>query len=105
TLPLDWSLWHLMLAHPNLIAGVKLFLDHNLVTGLKLDAKTVPDPAAEPDKMHANPFPMSTSQSSRPLELIHSDVHQVAHSSFSGCHYWVTFIHDYSRCVFVLPIK
>ena len=79
-----------------------------MVHGLKLDVKTVPDPVCEPylaGKMHADPFPPSISRASRLLELVHTDVHHVTHPSFSGCHYWVTFIDDYSRYRFVLPIK
>ena len=89
TVPLDWSLWHRQLAHHNLV-GIKLLLDQNMVHGLKLDVKTVPDPVCEPclaGKMHANLFPPSTSHSSRLLEFIHTDVHYVAHPSFSGCRY------------------
>ena len=42
---------------------------------------------------------------SRPLELVHSDVHALPYPSFSGYRYWVTFIDDYSRYCFLLPIK
>ena len=79
-----------------------------MVHGLQLDVNTMPDPICEPclaGKMHADPFPPSTSHSSCLLELVHTDVHHVAHSLLSGCHYWVTFIEDYSRYCFVLPIK
>src|SRR5438445_9145531 len=55
--------------------------------------------------MHSNPFYPSELHASRPLELVHSDVHDVGHLSFSGYRYWVTFIDDYSRFHFVLPIK
>jgi transposase InsO family protein len=107
TLPLDIDLWHRRLAHHHL-AGVRTLLDHNLVTGMKLDSKSAPDPVCEPclaGKMHSNPFPSSQWRASRPLELVHSDVHQVPYPSFSGFRYWVTFIDDYSRHRFVLPIK
>jgi len=102
TLPLDIDLWHRRLAHHHL-AGVRMLLDHKLVTGMHLDSKSAPDPICEPclaGKMHSNPFPAT-----RPLELVHSDVHQVPYPSFSGFRYWVTFIDDYSRYRFVLPIK
>jgi hypothetical protein len=61
TLPLDIDLWHRRLAHHHL-ADVMTLLDHNLVTGMKLDSKTAPDPVCEPclaGKMHYNPFPSS----------------------------------------------
>jgi hypothetical protein len=55
--------------------------------------------------MHSNPFPSSLWCASRPLELVHTDVHQVPYPSFSGFCYWVSFIDDYSRYRFILPIK
>ena len=79
-----------------------------LVTGTTLNSSATPDPICEPclaGKMHANPFPTSEWRATRPLELVHSDVHQVSYPSFSGYRYWVTFIDDYSRFRFVLPIK
>ena len=107
TLPLDLDLWHRRLAHHHL-AGIRTLMDKQLVTGMTLDSKSAPDPICEPclaGKMHSNPFPSSQWRASRPLELVHSDVHQVPYPSFSGFRYWVTFIDDYSRYHFVLPIK
>ena len=89
------------------MAGVRTLLDKKLVTGMHLDSKSAPDPICEPclaGKMHSNPFPSSQWHATRPLELVHSDVHQVPYPS-SGFRYWVTFIDDYSRFQFVLPIK
>ena len=106
TLPLDLSLWHRQLTHHNL-TDVKALIERNLVTGMQLDVKTVPDPICEPclaGKMHANPFQSSSWYTSCPLELVHSDVHEVPYCSFSGFRYWVTFINNYSRYCFVLPI-
>jgi transposase InsO family protein len=107
TVPLDLALWHRRLAHHNL-TDVKALIERKLVTGMQLDVKTAPDPLCEPclaGKMHANPFPSSSSHASRPLELVHSDVHAVPYPTFSGYRYWVTFIDDYSRYRFVLPIR
>ena len=75
---------------------------------MTLDSLAAPDPICEPclpGKMHGNPFPSSQWRARHPLELVHSDVHQVPYPSFSGFRYWVTFIDDYSRFRFVLPIK
>ena len=107
TIPLDLDLWHRRLAHHHL-QDVKKLWKKKLVTGMTLDSFAAPDPICEPclaGKMHANPFPSSKWRASRPLELVHSDVHQVPYPSFSGCRYLVTFIDDYSRFRFVLPIK
>jgi transposase InsO family protein len=108
TVPLDIDLWHRRLAHHH-FAGVRMLLDDGLVTGMKLDSKAASDPICEPclaGKMHSNLFPSSLwHASSRHLELVHTDVHQVPYPSFSGCCYWVSFIDDYSRYHFILPIK
>src|SRR6266702_3872180 len=77
TLPLDWYLWHRRLCHHHL-AGIKKLLSGNLVTGFKLDSQASPDPVCEVckvGKMHADPFPISTSRTSKLLQLVHSDVH------------------------------
>jgi hypothetical protein len=107
TIPLDLLLWYQRLTHHNL-TYVKALIEHNLVTGMWLDVKTVPDPICEPcltGKMCTNPFPSSSWRASRPLELVHSDIHEVPYHSFSGFRYGVTFIDDYSRYHFVLPIQ
>jgi hypothetical protein len=107
TVPLDMNLWHRRLAHHHL-TGVRTLLDKGLVTGMKLDLNAAPDPICEPcftGKMHSNPFPSSLWHASRPLEIVHTDVHQVPYPSFSGFCYWVSFIDDYSRYRFILPIK
>ena len=96
--------WLLILVPP--LHGLRS-IGHNLVTGMQLDVKTVPDPICEPclaGKMHANPFPSSSWRASRPLELVHPDVHEAPYPSLSGFRYWVTFINDYLRYRFVLPI-
>jgi hypothetical protein len=90
------------------LVDVKALIERNLVTGMRLDIKTAPDPICEPclaGKMRANPFPSSSWRASRPLELVHSDAHEVPYRSFSGFRYWVTFIDNYSRFRFVLPSR
>jgi hypothetical protein len=107
TVPLDLALWHQRLTHHNL-TDLKALIECKLVTGMQLDIKTAPDPLCEPclaGKMHANLFPSSSSHTFQLLELVHSDIHAVPYPTFSGYHYWVTFINNYSRYRFVLPIR
>jgi hypothetical protein len=110
TLPLDQDLWHCRLCHSHL-AGIKKLLSGNLVTGFKLDSQENPDPVCEAckaGKMHADPFPNSTSRASKPLQLIHSDVHgPVKVPTHSGYRYWVTLIDDFScfKAVYLLKQK
>ena len=58
--------------------------------------------------MNAHPFPSSTTHSSKPLELIHTDLHgPFKTSTIGGYHYWVTFINDCTRfqCLIFLKSK
>ena len=90
---------------------MKKLLSGNLVTGFRLDSQADPDPVCEAckaSKMHANPFPTSHSRASRPLQLIHSDVHgPVKVPTHQGYRYWVTFIDDFScfKAVYLLKWK
>src|SRR5882762_269847 len=108
TLPLNTTLWHRRLCHHH-YNGLERILKQKLVSGLVIESQSVPDPICEPclaGKMHANPFPSSQSQSSRPLELIHSDVHgPLPVRTHSGFRYWVTFIDDYTHFRAVFPMR
>ena len=58
--------------------------------------------------MNANPFPSSTTCSSKPLQLIHTDLHgPFKTATTSGYCYWVTFIDDCTQfhCVIFLKSK
>ncbi len=110
TLPFDLTLLHRRLCHHHL-AGIRKLLSGNLVTGLRLDSKAEPDPVCEAckaGKMHADPFPASSTRASRPLQLVHSDVHgPVKVSTHQGYRYWVSFIDDFShfKAVYLLKHK
>ena len=79
-----------------------------LVSGLAINSKLAPDPICEPclsGKMHANPFPLSESQTTCPLQLVHSDLHgPLPVRTHSGYRYWVSFIDDYTRFRVVFPL-
>ena len=79
------------------------------MTGFKLESQADPDPVCEAckaGKMHANPFPISHSRASRPLQLVHSDVHgPVKVPTHQGYRFWVTFIDDFSRFKAVYLLK
>ena len=108
TLPMDLTLLHRRLCHHHL-AGIRRLLSVNLVTGLMLDSKAGPDPVCEAckaGKMHADPFPTSSTRASRPLQLVHSDVHgPVKVPTHQGYRYWVSFIDDFSRLKAVYLLK
>ena len=108
TLPLDTSLWHRRLCHHH-YGGIDRILKQQLVSGLTIQSNSPPDPICEPclaGKMHADPFPLSQSRTSAPLELIHSDVHgPLPVRTHSGYRYWVSFIDDFTRFRAVFPIR
>jgi hypothetical protein len=110
TLPLDLNLWHRRFIHHN-YADVRSILSKSLITGLKLDSDTSPDPICEPclaRKMHALPFRSSLSHNCSPLELVHTDLHgPLPVATHSGYKYWITFIDDATRfwAVYLLKAK
>ena len=107
TLPADITLWHRCFWHYH-HTGINEAIAQEQVMGLILKSKKPQDPIFEPylaGKMHANPFPVSNNHMSAPLELVHSDLHNVNHHMFTGYRYWVKFIDDYSHYWFVFPIK
>lgn len=108
TLPLNSTLWHRRLGHFH-HAGVQSIINSGLVDGLKLYSNTPPDPICEPclhGKLNAAPFPPSSSHTSEPLALVHSDVHgPLPVRTSSGMRYWVTFIDDSKRYRYVALMK
>jgi hypothetical protein len=52
-------------------------------------------------KVHQLPYPISTSRSSAPLQLIFSDVWGLAIDSFGRKKYYVSFIDDYSKFTWI----
>ena len=56
--------------------------------------------------MNANPFLSSTTRTSKPLELIHTNLHgPFKVRTMSGYRYWITFIDDYTRFHAVIFLK
>ena len=56
--------------------------------------------------MNANPFPPSKTRASKPLELIHTDLHgPFKIHTISGYRYWITFIDDYTQLRAVIFLK
>jgi hypothetical protein len=100
TLPVDLELWHRRYAH-HYTAGIQKLVQEKLVTGLTILSKGKPGPVCEPclsGKMHANPFPSSETRASKPLELVHTDVHgPLSVQTLSGYRYWYIFVDDYTR--------
>ena len=100
TLPLDLSLWHRRFGHTN-YNYVKQLHTKDMVTGMTISNLSKPDPLCEPclaGKMHANPFPISYTRATKPLELVHMDLKgPIQVKSIAGYYYWIVFIDDHTR--------
>lgn len=89
----DIALWHKRLGHIN-FQNMR-FLNLKIPTGLKCKV-------CIRGKQPRLPFADSGNRAIKKLELIHSDVGgPIAMKSMSGCKYYVTFIDDFTRKVFV----
>jgi len=68
-----------------------------------------PDMVCEPclaGKMRSNPFPSSPSRSTKPLELVHSDLHgPLPVPTRDGYCYWITFIDDATSYCGAMKLK
>ena len=108
TVPMDLNLWHRRLAHHN-YADVKRLLKNDMVTGMIINSKEQPDPICESclaGKMHSNPFPISHTQYTTPLQLVHSDLHgPLPTVSYHGYKYWIVFIDAYTAHKSAIPLK
>jgi len=74
---LNIMLWHHRLAHLSL-DNVKLLIRSDLVDGLTIKSSERPNTICEPcltGKQHRNPFPTSMTRASKPLALIHTNLH------------------------------
>jgi len=83
---------------------------YNLVRGLpKFGTEKVMSKVYEAcqfGKQARHPFPAQTTHvSSKPLEMIHSDVWTTKIKSIGGCKYYVSFINDHIRKVWVYFMK
>ena len=67
-----------------------------LVTGMTFASSHKPVIVCDlAGKMHSNPFPLSPSRSTKPLELVHSDLHgPLPVATREGYRYWITFVDD-----------
>jgi hypothetical protein len=99
--PLDR--WHCRLGHPSLRIISQVVQAHNLA--LFKNKNMAICPACRMGKSHALPFHLSPSLSKFPLELIFTDVWGPSpFPSNNGNRYYVSFIDDFSKFVWLFPI-
>ncbi len=105
----DIGIWHKRVGHVNL-QRFKLMEKQNLVGGLpKFGTEEVMSEVCETcqlRKQARHPFLVQTTHvSSKPLEMIHLDVWAMKIESIGGCKYYMSFIDDHTRKVWVYFMK
>ena len=101
------ELWHRRLGHLN-VRSVGLL--QSMVSGMDLGKGESPMSFCEgcvQGKQHRAPFPKDAgTRASKPLEIVHSDVcGPMRTTSFGGARYFLTFIDDFSRKVWLYTLK
>jgi len=98
-LPLTLELWHRRFAHIN-YTDLKSMVSKGLVTGLKLDSSTLPDPVCEPciaGKQHRT-VNKSATRCKVPLGVVHTDLHgPMPVATPEGYKYFMIFVDDATR--------
>ncbi len=105
----DIGIWHKRVGHVNL-QHLKLMEKQNLVGSLpKFETEKVMSEVCEACQLGEqtrHPFLDQTIRvSSKPLEMIHSNVWTTKTKSIGGCRYYVSFIDDHTRKVWVYFMK
>jgi len=103
------QLWHERFGHLNYggLAQVVSMVDGISVPSSEFieAGKVLCEPCVQAKQPRA-PFPISTSESTRPLQLVHMDLcGPLPVQSLGGSHYFATFLDDYSRFSLVVPVS
>lgn len=96
--------WHNRLGHPSSPIVARVISSNKLPCLDESNKESVCD-ACQKAKSHQLPYSKSTSMSSHPLELVHSDVWGPASKSVGGKIYYVSFIDDYSKFTWIYLLK
>jgi histone deacetylase 1/2 len=97
------SLWHSRLGYPSISIVHQILSRHNL--SFVKDLNNYVCDACQQGKHHQLPYPRSSSVSTSPMELIFSDVWGPAPISVGKNSYYVSFIDDYSKFVWIYLIR
>ena len=102
------TLWHRRFGHLG-VQGMQALAKNKMVSGMDLDWKQESCfcESCVKGKSHRMPFHQSTAKrADHPLELIHSDVcGKIGTRSLGGGEYFVTFVDDHTRHVWVYILK
>jgi histone deacetylase 1/2 len=98
------SRWHSRLGHPAFPIVERVLKSHELPF-LSESNKLSVCGACQQAKSHQLPYPISTSVSTKPLELVFSDVWGPAIDSVGKYKYYVNFIDDFSKHTWIYFMK
>ena len=98
------SRWHSRLGHPSLPIVDRVISKNNLPVTWDSSQESVCD-ACQRGKNHQLPYSKSFSVSSKPLQLIFSDVWGPAPSSVGNKVYYVSFLDDFSKFTWIYLLK
>jgi hypothetical protein len=92
--------WHSRLGHPSFHVVDKLVKSNNLPCSSESSGQSICD-ACQQVKSHQLPYLVSTSVSSKPLQLIFSDVWGPSLNSVGRKKFYVSFIDDFSKFTWI----
>jgi hypothetical protein len=98
------SRWHSRLGHPSFVIVRHIVSKNKLPCVKDSSHELVCDPCQQA-KSHQLPYPISTSVSTVPLQLVFSDVWGPAPTSVGRHDYYVSFIDDYSKFTWIYLLK
>jgi len=96
-------IWHQRLGHPSTSIFQYLLRHHNLPLLGSVSPSSVCE-SCQLGKAKQLPFSAATKGSTKPLEVIHSDVWTSPAPSLSGCKFYVLFVDEFSRFSWLYPL-
>jgi transposase InsO family protein len=98
------SMWHYRLGHSSFNNVSRIIKAHSLPTLNENSNKNVFCDSCQLGKSKRLPFSASTRISIAPLELIHTDLWTSPIPSISGCKYYIIFVDDFTRYLWLYPL-
>ena len=98
------DVWHKRLGHPSIctLKQVLACVNESSKSMKKLSLRS----ACKFGKTHQENFPFSLTKTSKPFELVHSDVWGRSHTvSIDGYRYYLHFIDDFTQFTWIFPLK
>jgi hypothetical protein len=92
--------WHRRLGHPAAPVILRILQENNIAIDFEISPSLICN-ACQLGKSHQLPFGLSTHVSTAPLQLIHTDVWGPALLLVNNSKYYVSFIDDFSRYVWI----